>query len=486
MEKMIKKTKLLLYICLAMFLLNSCTEEKEYLENGNRDIKTSKKSFKELMLLNDFSKAYKKVAFEKQRNLASRTALEEQYNFTIAEDKEVNVVEIDGKTFYNLLIRRDASTTAFFENLLIKTEIANNQEEASAYIVKYFTPNDSKYTYGNDKEITQLYGKITIVKRIVCVTLCHATNPAHPLPHSPYCDACYSHLQTQCWEYYEPSGEEDNGGGGNSNTGTTTSGGGGGGDGSSSGAGGSPPPQNGASAPPDEELELLPVEEEEEEDVNKIPCEQLYRLCQKTNIKTAINQIGVTTEDDEEHGYSFVKNGSNYSANELLSGYDNSIKVPTGSDKIGGIHCHRDRDFGMFTWQDLLVLYYSYKNTDPLNRREVTYMLSCSAGVYALKITDWIAFRAMINPVIGILDNVKREKVIEDKNDELGKTFESNIPSSNLEVDLLLYLKNNNAGVSLFKANTDFSPSTTVTWNKISLNDTNPSSLTTTTEPCNP
>ncbi|HLA54529.1 MAG TPA: hypothetical protein VK623_00380 [Flavobacterium sp.] len=40
---------------------------------------------------------------EKESGLASRTELEDQFDFTISE-KAVNVVEVDGKTFYNILM----------------------------------------------------------------------------------------------------------------------------------------------------------------------------------------------------------------------------------------------------------------------------------------------------------------------------------------------------------------------------------------------
>ena len=188
MLQKLKKTKLLLYICLAMFLLNSCTEEREYIENNNRDLKFEQKPFKDLILLKDFNNAYQRVKTEKQKNVASRSALEDEYNFTIKESEKVKIVEVDNKKFYNILIERDSTSASYFENLVFMVEKINNVDEISAYILKYGTPNGyMQFDYNADKDVTPLFERISQECYKVCVTQCHDLREGtiYAEPHAP-------------------------------------------------------------------------------------------------------------------------------------------------------------------------------------------------------------------------------------------------------------------------------------------------------------
>lgn len=212
MVKKIKNIKLLLSFCLAIFLLNSCTEEKEYLKN-NLELKVEEKSFEELLLLKDFNTAYQKVKTEKQKNLVSRSALEDEYNFTIVEDKDVKIMDVDGKTFYNILIQRDSVAANFFENLLIMVERNSGAEELSAYIIKYAPQkyegtNIYNFEENVDKDLTTLFGKITNECDEVCTTLCWdciaGTEYAFPHPPSSDCDLpnfIFTTCSTLCTDY---------------------------------------------------------------------------------------------------------------------------------------------------------------------------------------------------------------------------------------------------------------------------------------------
>ena len=477
MKHTIKKFKFILYFCLATFLLNSCTQEKEYLEHDNREIKVIKKPLKELLMLNDFNKAYQKVKTEKQRNSAARSAIEDEFNFTIAEDKEVNVVEADGATFYNILVTRDSINSTYFENLLIKLETVNNEEESSAYIVKYFSPNEINIlNVENNTEINQLYGRSTIVKRTVCVTLCNALTDDHPINHLPYSNACYDHLSTQCWDYYDMNSEDDGGGG---NIGSSPSG---------NGVGGNPNAGGGSNS--GTPLVTTPVYggsiTNELEDIT-FDCEKIKKISNQTNIKSAIYQTNLNTNDNIEHGFSFKKNSTNYITNELIA-YENTIQIPTGNDYFAAVHSHRDMDYGMFSWADLYTLYNLYKNTNVLNKSEVTFILTCGNGAYALKISNWQNFRKEIGPIINIMDENKRNIAIESKNNDLNNFVTSSVSttSDNMESGFLQYIKEKNIGISLFKTESnDFSPNALVKWNKLNLNESNPN-LSPEKQPCNP
>ena len=98
-----------------------------------------------MLLLPSFNKAYEKVKTEKQKNSLAKSAIEDEFNFTIVEGRDANIIEKDGKTFYNILVKRDSVSTTHFENLLIKTEEINNIEQTDAYLIKYKIPTEEEY-----------------------------------------------------------------------------------------------------------------------------------------------------------------------------------------------------------------------------------------------------------------------------------------------------------------------------------------------------
>ena len=122
-----------------MLILNACTFEEEIIkQNGYQEkIKLESKKFSELMQLPAFSNAYKRVINKKvtlSNDIAARTALEDQYGFTIVEDKDVKVIiDLDGSISYSMLIERAVKENLKFENLVIKVK----NEEVEAIILKY-------------------------------------------------------------------------------------------------------------------------------------------------------------------------------------------------------------------------------------------------------------------------------------------------------------------------------------------------------------
>ena len=121
MKHHFKRVPIFIYLCLVS-ILYSCTQEKEYLQNNNGDFKFTQKPINELLKLESFKTSYDKVAYVKQKNLASRSALEDEFNFTIVEDRDVNVIEKEGFKYYNILIERSVKDSLFLENLVLKVD----------------------------------------------------------------------------------------------------------------------------------------------------------------------------------------------------------------------------------------------------------------------------------------------------------------------------------------------------------------------------
>ena len=157
MKHFIKKFALLSYFCLATFLYYSCTQEKEYINGQNRiNFDLKEKSLKEALNMPIFSNAYSKLTKKKFSSTTSetaRTALEDQFGFTIVPDVPVKIIsKPDGTVFFTLLIEREVKEELKFENLMI--QIKNN--ETSAAIFKYTMEEKAIKTITNEIIIKEI------------------------------------------------------------------------------------------------------------------------------------------------------------------------------------------------------------------------------------------------------------------------------------------------------------------------------------------
>lgn len=454
MKHTIKKMKIILYFCLAIFLLNSCTQEKEFLEQGNRDIKFSRKPFKELLSIKDFDAAYEKVKNEKQKNITSRSAIEDEYNFSIVEDKDVKIIEVENKTFYNILIERNYVSPSYFENLFIMVEKINNIDEVSAYIIKYSTSNGlMAFVPENDKEITQLFGRFLQNCSNVCVPMCikpwhkDIACEAHPMS-SNDCVNSFQMCFEVCHDIYIPDG----GGGDVYDHGNNSSGGGGAG---ATPPSTSPPPINGATgAAPPPELIINPVDEVEQK---KTPCSELAKLSKprknplpsgSVKISDAIEVLenNSSLTDIHENGFQFrIDGGKEYSARQLpnTNRFPTYVKYGSNPAVFGGGHTHTILLQTMFSGQDAVKQLYGFYNnfgyyeggvkdaSIPVN------ILATENATYALKIEDIEKLEAINN----IFNDQKKYIVFCDEIAKKQKDLESSFATNNSENYEIEYLK---------------------------------------------
>ena len=270
MKNTFKKMPLILYLCL-FGLIFSCSPEQDILKSPQKNSRISQKPFKELLLLNSFNNAYEKVKTEKQKNLASRSALEDEYNFTVSEKHLVKIYEVDEKTYYNIFIKREAVDATYFENLLLINEKINGENVPTGYILKYKTPVKEAAVMIEQHEFfettsTPLFGRTIIYCHVVCYPICCELGGGYTKPHvsnSSLCVTSYNLCVEVCQDY-------DVGGGSDSESGSGAEGGssdGGGGGGSSSGGGNGsapPPPDDCGTCNPPPPL-ILPVLPEDED-----------------------------------------------------------------------------------------------------------------------------------------------------------------------------------------------------------------------------
>ncbi len=180
--------------------MTSCSVEENILKKVNhKKIDFKEKSFKEALSIPIFNNAYQKVAKNKgefKSEDAARTALEDQYGFTIVTDSPVRIItDENGTIFYTILIEREVKEELVFENLVIKVE----GEETSAAVFKYLM--DEKGTVSESGEYfspnveTSEFTDLNVAGKVfynsdsgeTCITttqvMCNATWSGEPYNH---------------------------------------------------------------------------------------------------------------------------------------------------------------------------------------------------------------------------------------------------------------------------------------------------------------
>jgi uncharacterized membrane protein YgcG len=234
-----KKLLLKATIFCTFIAFTSCQKDELAENAANSEISIIEKKFEELSLdqqfQETFSKSLSKVKFES--NTISKTALENQYGFTIA-DQAVKVIKTNGVTSYTMLIKRQNQNVSSFENLVLQTN-PNNKSFAS--IIKYLpteiTPQNEHKTFAfkGTTIMTPLgYNKVNANSKssgciIIEITMCNYGGTEHIAGHN--CTRTYKVTKSLCWND-DPVGGNNSGGGGSGNGGSGGYGGGGGGGGS--------------------------------------------------------------------------------------------------------------------------------------------------------------------------------------------------------------------------------------------------------------
>ena len=190
---------------ISLFILSSCEKElyDDAIKNDARIKSVKNTTLKELLKNPNFSDVFSKVKSKTQqlKNTSARTALEDQYDFTILPE-DVKVIETtDGRTSYTFQIERNTPTLEFFENLVIQL---HESGDLDALIMKYTPTSLDIHSAEYIKEYTSLIqsGRVLMLSNgciMVTYTTCCYLVPGNAMFSSP-------HLVTeQCTkpEYYQ-------------------------------------------------------------------------------------------------------------------------------------------------------------------------------------------------------------------------------------------------------------------------------------------
>lgn len=400
---------LLCGLLVLLFAIFSCSREEDFVRQHHHknNVSIQKKSFQELMKTEMFSKAYGKVANTKlQLRNAGRTALEDEFDFTIVEYAPISIVtDTTGWVTYNILIKKGPEEDLKFHNLVLKTKL----DETVAAILKYElvekaekSEHDDTYKMDfSDIKVTplpledqeKLYPCGTISMWICCNTTNGGIGPWHAAG-----EGCTNsnHMQVIWINVMCDDGSDG------IPTGPTGGSGGGTGENPDNDYDPQDPDIHG-NPPPD--ITAPVIEEEEIEDEG---CEKLNELMQNPAFANAINSNQSDANNaDHETGFSAVKNDQDINITPISS-TDNDCNVlnfTPGLNWIGFIHCHPsgcDNITRMFSGQDILKLVeifdkFGTNQAAAAAHKEFFVIMSSSLGTYAVKISNYFQFTAFIS-----------------------------------------------------------------------------------------
>lgn len=432
------------------------------------------------MLLENFNTAYEKVKTEKQKNIFAKSAMEDEFNFTIVEGRDVNIVEKENYTYYNILIERTVNDSLYFENLVLK--ISAN-EDIDAFIAKYNKNNlNATIFQEGDIELTAIINKVSSICFSVCEMLCNDLGGGeYSTPHSPDSGCSGGNISLDCRPICFSSGGGgggyDGGPAGPSGPGNTSPSGGGG------SGGGTPPPtiptepqnQNGGGNNPPEVV-VYPVLEMDD-DLADDPCVKMKFLKNDTGFKSKLSRLKtratppnyfetcmVLRDNDTlstANNYDYAETQGNPKLNS--QNFSASYSFTPGVSK-GIIHNHYSGLLSIFTIQDLIGMYNIVK-TAGVNSEELVFGLLTRAGtVYVITISDRQKF---IN--FGNKNLVKYDDYVYLES-EVNKNYKVRTDRTNDENEqgFKEMLKDYNVGLNLFKGDT----TTFDSWTKIEKNKT--------------
>lgn len=484
-----KKPKIFLGFVL-LSILFGCTVEQEVIEkNANSStITMTSKKFEELLQLPAFNTAYQKVVKRKgaiSNATMARTALEDQYGFTISTDIPVKVVtDSENGTTYVMFIERPEKEALKFENLqiLIKDSITE------AIIIKYDLLNAIQKTEAHDsftlniKEMSvqpiEIDGKImynnndfgtnpcTTTHTLMCTQPGDGWDDYHVA--TQYCLACANdnfpfvlQEETVCIYPIEGGGSTPS----NINNGT---------------GGGS----NGGANPPHPIINYPVICSGcPELDEQQTPCE---KISEKTADNSSANglvpklqNLRLHVNGTKEYGISleYKKSLNQYTSTPVspqTQDGNNHVTLHMGEYFYGGAHNHTNDGSSIPSWDDLRWLFNCYSLATPHNQTQIiTFIvvenkasLTPATFTYALIIDNPTLLQqkieADLNSITSSIDLDKKiKKILEAESYYYGLDFQNN------EKNFLL--KYGGYGFSIFKANND----TLNNWSQLNLNSNN-------------
>lgn len=312
--------------------------------------------------------------------------MEQQYGFEIDETAIVKEIHENGIITYTLGIKTDDLHSNQLRNLLVEQSVNN---EVNAYILTYNLTSPLLAAGHNSFQLNYSTATIEAINyndnqtsRVLLSNGCYMSNVL--MCSEPWVGQTFGSIHVAGHDCFNPAYlsmqsvidcPNESGGGGE----TPIDNGG------SIGGGGSP---TSPTAPSLTEVE----------DVDG-PCSKLKQvsLAMKTKLTTIKNDASTATCEKCEFGYQMEYNAtsSQITTGPLIESGSNFIATDYTLTSIGLIHSHSMGLHQMFSFSDVLSLYYLNKFTNPANiPLGVIYLVSPTGTTYAIKVDNPTSFKS--------------------------------------------------------------------------------------------
>ncbi|RSK41772.1 hypothetical protein [Mangrovimonas spongiae] len=488
-----------------LFILTNCQYDDTVGDiNGTQDqvkskipFKLKEKTFAELHDDSRFVGAVNHV-FSKGKanaNFNARTVMEEQYGFTI-DSTLIKEISTEGYTSYTFFIRRDTISDNFIENLVVEIDSTNIPK---AYIIKYVLNSESRYIADDKAYILDAETEITPIEynnsqlkttydSYGCViTLMCPWKGDHPAG-----DACIAAdrgdlywSDPECPEFPTSSGTSSSDGGD----------GGGGGSGGSSSDGSDDDFDHSCKGCGDTgEVITTPIIDEEIQETEE-DCIKLKNLISKSvtnqlprkEVGTLLNQLqDSSSTTTKEMGY--FLNPTDTTESQFIPSYfegeenADEVAMDLGTNAVSVLmHLHYNNEtenkkqLSVFSLQDIYEMYQFIGTGHIFSPNTFTNFLTTEHGTnYAIQINDSNAF---VNSSFAIKYFIGWEfsNFREEAENQYGAKRYNILPdktNGQNELAFTKFLANENLGLTLFRANDDFTEFTKIEYKNGTFKET--------------
>ena len=447
---------------LISFLL-SC--EKDLYENivdsAHNEPQFHRVNISELSNDSEFVKVYSRVGKLKVRNkgnILSKSILENQYGFTII-DSVVNLVEYSDKKSFSFLIKKDSLAHNKFQNLLVEIESPTSSKFT---IIDYekgvLTDGSNKVAYDilNMNYIAfEPWPAISSQQRLHCVStmvaVCSSAGTPWDCGGNDNNSTCYRYKLNEC---------TDDGSGGGASEGASGSSGG------PTIAAPNPGPQggggssSGATKPPCKQLQ---------DALNKQVVNRTVPTIVKDVMNDLINQMPTNPRERFYEMNPTVANESSFGAT-LTEGEINGDGIENynpGTNVVSiMLHCHyKLSQYSVFSLADLQNIFALIAADNIASPETFTSILVTIHGSrYALKIKP--QQDNLNNAAQNFFTGWDFDNIRELREKSYDKSVKSTFTKEKQEIGLLQFLKEQNLGLELYKADNNFN------WSKLTLSTT--------------
>lgn len=216
----------------------------------------------------------------------------------------------------------------------------------------------------------------------------------------------------------------------------------------------------------------------EEEEIKKDPCDKVKKLLSKPNMQSEISSMATKTSEPNEWGRYKLTSSSVIQTPPSTSAGAVDFPIPASGQYTMIAHTHNSpasSTYSIFSWMDLEGLATLIRQGKVDTQKFVAFLATADGTYYALTIEDPSAFSNFFATAFDTEFDLETGKIrAREMNTyydpaKIGNPIIKENNSDNLadEKAFLTFLQDNNLGVTLFEANSDFTTFEKVSYDKL-------------------